>query len=466
MSKYLVQALEQIADPLKWMQRDLQSPNRLDGAMAIYRANNPEYFKRIARNALAEHRAHQDEEPLHPAAEVCAQVYQVVGVLLGDLGLFDTDRGQNVLTNLSRAEVVHEVLPWESVAVEAAALARVRVDNKLQELIRHGTTLSNVVFVATKPGAVLTEQQCSFLHEARAGWDEALREYRAALADQEEQCKIETGNNGVSNVPTRAEIAISETGSGSADKLVLTRKSAPSDVTEEKDIYDPTIATPDERACLYCAKGDHLTTECWSTQGLNTKGERELARIVRLAAMVENQTSFNDHLVKAMTNDAIGIHALIRGVQSLRNRSDVNQLEVETIHQLWTGLLIKQMMNPQDLDHPYAIKSIRVLLVPHAATVDEFVNTWKRSENLMFFDGLNRHIHPIEVASSLIGVRFNIRGTAFHYGFSHSDVLDFVTYSIEQGDQNYVMICPSNLPVKDLLEQVRGYPLSRYIKAS
>ena len=46
---------------------------------------------------------------------VCAEAYQVVGVLLSDTDQFDTDHGEKILDNLSEARIVHEdVLPWES----------------------------------------------------------------------------------------------------------------------------------------------------------------------------------------------------------------------------------------------------------------------------------------------------------------------------------------------------------------
>lgn len=48
------------------------------------------------------------------AADACYQAYQAVGVMLSDLGLFDTERGQNLLDNLSQARPMHDVLPWES----------------------------------------------------------------------------------------------------------------------------------------------------------------------------------------------------------------------------------------------------------------------------------------------------------------------------------------------------------------
>lgn len=55
------------------------------------------------------------------AEAACYQAYQAVGVMLSDLGLFDTERGQNLLDNLSQARVVHEVLPWESASPPPSA---------------------------------------------------------------------------------------------------------------------------------------------------------------------------------------------------------------------------------------------------------------------------------------------------------------------------------------------------------
>lgn len=49
------------------------------------------------------------------AEEVCAEVYQVVGSLLSDLGIFETHRAEKILDNLSQAKMVHDdVLPWPS----------------------------------------------------------------------------------------------------------------------------------------------------------------------------------------------------------------------------------------------------------------------------------------------------------------------------------------------------------------
>lgn len=51
------------------------------------------------------------------AEMVCAEAYQVVGCLLSDLGLFETEAARKILDNLSEARMVHQdVLPWESAA--------------------------------------------------------------------------------------------------------------------------------------------------------------------------------------------------------------------------------------------------------------------------------------------------------------------------------------------------------------
>ena len=50
---------------------------------------------------------------LDETERVCGEAYQVVGVLLNDLGIFDTERATKILDNLAQARLVHEdVLPW------------------------------------------------------------------------------------------------------------------------------------------------------------------------------------------------------------------------------------------------------------------------------------------------------------------------------------------------------------------
>lgn len=63
---------------------------------------------------LASTPAPAQQEPSE-AEMVCAEAYQVVGCLLSDLGLFETEAARKILDNLSEARMVHQdVLPWES----------------------------------------------------------------------------------------------------------------------------------------------------------------------------------------------------------------------------------------------------------------------------------------------------------------------------------------------------------------
>ena len=48
----LRQALRDIADPIAAWQRDLQPGYTLDGGMCVHMANDPETYKRMAREAL------------------------------------------------------------------------------------------------------------------------------------------------------------------------------------------------------------------------------------------------------------------------------------------------------------------------------------------------------------------------------------------------------------------------------
>ena len=55
------------------------------------------------------------EDRASAAEQVCAEVYQVVGSMLEDLGQFGSGRSWKVLDNLSQAKKVHDdVLPWPS----------------------------------------------------------------------------------------------------------------------------------------------------------------------------------------------------------------------------------------------------------------------------------------------------------------------------------------------------------------
>jgi hypothetical protein len=61
------------------------------------------------------------DEEYPEAAEVCGEAYQVVGSLLSDLGIFNTERARKILDNLSQHRMVHrDILPWPSEKSEAA----------------------------------------------------------------------------------------------------------------------------------------------------------------------------------------------------------------------------------------------------------------------------------------------------------------------------------------------------------
>lgn len=67
------------------------------------------------------------------ATNACHQAYQAVAVMLIDLGLFDSDRGEKLLDNLSQARVVHEdVLPWPSAEQQRAV---VLIDRDMAESV-------------------------------------------------------------------------------------------------------------------------------------------------------------------------------------------------------------------------------------------------------------------------------------------------------------------------------------------
>jgi hypothetical protein len=60
-------------------------------------------------------RNRRQPRPPREAELVCYETYQVVGSLLSDLGVFETDEAQRILDNLSQARLVHKnVLPWPS----------------------------------------------------------------------------------------------------------------------------------------------------------------------------------------------------------------------------------------------------------------------------------------------------------------------------------------------------------------
>lgn len=73
-------------------------------------------FAKVLRTLLASTPAPAQQEPSE-AEMVCAEAYQVVGCLLSDLGMFETEAARKILDNLSEARMVHQdVLPWESAA--------------------------------------------------------------------------------------------------------------------------------------------------------------------------------------------------------------------------------------------------------------------------------------------------------------------------------------------------------------
>ena len=61
-------ALADIINPIGAMQRDLEDGYRLDGAMAVAMANDPEHYKRIARAALTANVLADRREPIGEAS--------------------------------------------------------------------------------------------------------------------------------------------------------------------------------------------------------------------------------------------------------------------------------------------------------------------------------------------------------------------------------------------------------------
>ena len=71
----------------------------------------PKFSANQLRAAVLADRA----ERASAAEQVCAEVYQVVGSMLEDLGQFGSGRSWKVLDNLNQAKKVHDdVLPWPS----------------------------------------------------------------------------------------------------------------------------------------------------------------------------------------------------------------------------------------------------------------------------------------------------------------------------------------------------------------
>jgi len=52
----LVAALEEIASPVKFMREQLEDGEQLNGLMAMEITSSPDFYKKIARSALAKHR--------------------------------------------------------------------------------------------------------------------------------------------------------------------------------------------------------------------------------------------------------------------------------------------------------------------------------------------------------------------------------------------------------------------------
>ncbi len=134
----------------------------------------------LAKRALAAHRS-QQEAAQEPAA-VVGRDFQLLYTGGEDFSAHARKHGLKVGTKLYTASGA----PSESEAKDGPTeqdLARHRAQLKLDDLIRSGAVLSNVAFnLRQRVGAVLSGQQCGFLHEAQKDWDEALREYRAALS--------------------------------------------------------------------------------------------------------------------------------------------------------------------------------------------------------------------------------------------------------------------------------------------
>jgi hypothetical protein len=117
------------------------------------------------------------------AEQVCAEAYQVVGCLLSDAGLFETEQARKVLDNLSQARMIHkDVLPWSSVEATKQPLderARKALAAQAAQAVSEGWRLA--------PVRPTLDMGWAYLDAARA--DDPGREhsfnwagYRAALA--------------------------------------------------------------------------------------------------------------------------------------------------------------------------------------------------------------------------------------------------------------------------------------------
>lgn len=98
------------AECMASVQEILDGKDRGDGV-----ANEP--WESIRRRLIALVAPAPAQQEPSEAEMVCAEAYQVVGCLLSDLGLFETEQARKILDNLSAARRVHQdVLPWESAA--------------------------------------------------------------------------------------------------------------------------------------------------------------------------------------------------------------------------------------------------------------------------------------------------------------------------------------------------------------
>lgn len=162
--KLLIEALERIAD-MRTAGGDFIEMHRHE-------------LRGIAKTALAAHRSQQEAAP-EPFGWIHEDVQGVRSLKTKDARhLYSVPVGTMLYTAAPA--------PSESEAKDGPTeqdLAWHRAQLKLDDLIRSGAVLSNVAFnLRQRVGAVLSGQQCGFLHEAQKDWDESLREYRAALS--------------------------------------------------------------------------------------------------------------------------------------------------------------------------------------------------------------------------------------------------------------------------------------------
>lgn len=89
------------------------------------------------------------------AQQVCAEAYQVVGVLLDDTGQFETEHGTKILDNLSEHRPVHDdVLPWSPAdTIERLTRERdkaVERESALHDAICQAVSIMNMSFDVAK----------------------------------------------------------------------------------------------------------------------------------------------------------------------------------------------------------------------------------------------------------------------------------------------------------------------------